>query len=30
MGILIVSHFLTERERLNRIYALRDGKAVEE
>ena len=30
MGILIVSHFLTERERLNRVYALRGGKAVEE
>jgi len=29
MGILIVSHFLTERERLNRVYALHDGKAVE-
>lgn len=30
MGILIVSHFLSERQRLNRIYALHDGKAVEE
>ena len=30
MGILIVSHFLAERERLNRVYALHDGKAVEE
>ena len=30
MGILIVSHFLTERERLNRIYALDHGKAVEQ
>ena len=30
MGILIVSHFLTERERLNRVYALKDGRAVEE
>ena len=30
MGILIVSHFLTERERLDRVYALRGGKAVEE
>ena len=30
MGILIVSHFLTERDRLNRVYALHDGKAVEE
>jgi ABC-type multidrug transport system ATPase subunit len=29
MGILIVSHFLTERERLDRVYELRDGKAVE-
>jgi ABC-type multidrug transport system ATPase subunit len=29
MGILIVSHFLTERERLDRIYELRDGTAVE-
>ena len=30
MGILIVSHFLAERERLNRVYALHHGKAVEE
>jgi ABC-2 type transport system ATP-binding protein len=30
MGILIVSHFLTERERLDRVYALRDGRAVKE
>ena len=29
MGILIVSHFLTERERLDRVYELRDGRAVE-
>ena len=29
MGILIVSHFLTERERLDRVYELRDGVAVE-
>jgi ABC-2 type transport system ATP-binding protein len=29
MGILIVSHFLSERERLGRIYTLRDGRAVE-
>ena len=29
MGILIVSHFLTERERLDRVYDLRDGKTVE-
>lgn len=28
MGILIVSHFLSERERLDRVYELRDGKAV--
>jgi hypothetical protein len=28
MGMLIVSHFLTERERLDRVYELRDGKAV--
>jgi len=28
MGILIVSHFLTERERLDRVYELRDGRAV--
>ena len=30
MGILIVSHFLTERDRLNRVYALQEGKAVEQ
>ena len=29
MGILIVSHFLSERERLDRIYELGDGKTVE-
>ena len=29
MGILIVSHLLAERERLDRVYELRDGKAVE-
>jgi ABC-type multidrug transport system ATPase subunit len=29
MGILIVSHMLTERERLDRVYELRDGLAVE-
>ena len=29
MGILIVSHLLAERERLDRIYELRDGRAVE-
>ena len=28
MGILIVSHFLTERERLERVYTLRDGRTV--
>lgn len=28
MGILIVSHFLSERERLDRLYTLEDGKAV--
>jgi ABC-2 type transport system ATP-binding protein len=28
MGILIVSHLLAERERLDRVYELRDGKAV--
>ena len=29
MGILIVSHLLAERERLDRVYELRGGKAVE-
>jgi ABC-2 type transport system ATP-binding protein len=29
MGILIFSHFLAERERLDRVYELREGKAVE-
>lgn len=29
MGILIVSHFLTERERLDRVYTLADGKTSE-
>jgi ABC-2 type transport system ATP-binding protein len=29
MGILIVSHFLSERERLDRIYELRDGRCRE-
>jgi len=29
MGILIVSHLLAERERLDRVYELRDGRAVE-
>ncbi len=28
MGILIVSHFLAERERLDRVYELRDGRTV--
>jgi ABC-2 type transport system ATP-binding protein len=28
MGILIVSHLLAERERLDRVYELRDGQAV--
>lgn len=30
MGILIVSHFLAERERLDRVYSLVDGKTVAE
>lgn len=29
MGILIVSHLLAERERLDRVYELHEGKAVE-
>lgn len=29
MGILIVSHFLSERQRLDRVYELRDGRSVE-
>jgi ABC-type multidrug transport system ATPase subunit len=29
MGILIVSHLLAERERLNRVYSLIDGRTVE-
>lgn len=29
MAILIVSHLLTERERLTRIYELRDGRCAE-
>jgi ABC-type multidrug transport system ATPase subunit len=29
MGILIVAHFLSERERLDRVYELRDGRCVE-
>ncbi len=28
MGILIVSHFLSERDRLDRVYELKGGKAV--
>jgi ABC-2 type transport system ATP-binding protein len=28
MGILIVSHFLSERDRLDRVYELRGGQAV--
>jgi hypothetical protein len=26
MGILVVSHLLTERDRLTRVYELRDGR----
>ena len=29
MGILIVSHMLTERERLDRVYELREGRTVQ-
>jgi ABC-2 type transport system ATP-binding protein len=29
MGILVVSHLLAERERLDRVYELREGRAVE-
>ncbi len=29
MGILIVSHFLSERDRLDRIFELRDGRCLE-
>jgi ABC-type multidrug transport system ATPase subunit len=29
MGILIVSHLLSERERLNRVYELREGRATQ-
>lgn len=29
MGILIVSHFLTERERLDRVYTLAEGRTSE-
>jgi ABC-type multidrug transport system ATPase subunit len=28
MGILIISHLLTERERLDRVYELREGRCV--
>lgn len=28
MGILVVSHLLSERQRLDRVYALRDGRTV--
>ena len=28
MGVLIVSHFLSEREHLDRVYSLKDGQAV--
>jgi len=28
MGILIISHLLAERERLDRVYEMRDGKTV--
>jgi ABC-type multidrug transport system ATPase subunit len=28
MGILIVSHLLAERDRLDRIYSLIDGRTV--
>ena len=30
MGILIVSHLLAERDRLDRIYSLIDGRTVVE
>ena len=30
MGILIVSHLLAERERLDRVYTLSEGRAIEE
>jgi ABC-2 type transport system ATP-binding protein len=29
MAILIVSHLLAERERLDRVFELRDGRCVE-
>lgn len=28
MGILVVSHLLAERDRLTRVYELRDGKTA--
>lgn len=28
MGILVVSHLLAERERLDRLYELRDGRCT--
>ncbi len=28
MGILVVSHLLAERDRLTRIYTLRDGRTA--
>ena len=30
MGILIVSHLLPERERLDRIHTVRDGKTFDD
>jgi ABC-type multidrug transport system ATPase subunit len=30
MAILVVSHLLTERERLTRVFTLRDGRMVSE
>ena len=27
MGILVISHLLAERERLTRVYELRDGRS---
>jgi ABC-2 type transport system ATP-binding protein len=30
MGTLIISHLLTERERLDRVYELRNGRCVEQ
>jgi ABC-type multidrug transport system ATPase subunit len=28
MGILIISHLLAERERLDRVYEMREGRTV--